>query len=258
MTVLSVSSVSFGYTPGARILREVSLEIARGEFIALVGPNGSGKTTLLRLLDRILLPDKGSIQLDGKPLASYSRVDIARRIAFVPQDTGITFPFTVEELVLMGRAPHMRGAAFESKHDRMIADKVMEQTDIRHLAHQPVTMLSGGERQRVLIARAIAQEPRVILLDEPNAHLDIAHQLDVFRIIQELNIRDGVTVVAISHDLNLAATFSNRMGLLVNGALLAVGTPDQVLTEPLIRKAFHTDVLVDDHPLSGRPRITLA
>jgi len=252
-----VENVSFGYEAGAPVLRDVSFTVKSGEFLSIIGPNGSGKTTLLRLLDRILIPHKGKILLEQFNLLKLSRADIAKRIAFVPQNGNLQFPFTVYEVVLMGRSPHIRGAAFETQRDREIARMAMQQTDVAHIADQPITRLSGGERQRTLIARALAQEPDIILLDEPNAHLDIAHQLEVFRIIKRLNMEEGLTVVSVSHDLNLAATFSDRVAMLMEGQLSALGTPREVFTEEQINTVFRTRVLIDDHPSVDAPRVTL-
>jgi iron complex transport system ATP-binding protein len=257
MRAFTVENISFGYEPGADVLRNVSFTVNSGEFLSIVGPNGSGKTTLLRLLDRILIPNLGTILLGRTNFQKLSRSDIAKRIAFVPQNGSLQFPFTVYEVVLMGRSPHIRGAAFESHRDREIARLTMEQTDVAHLADQPITRLSGGERQRALIARALAQEPDIILLDEPNAHLDIAHQLEVFRIIKQLNTQAGLTVVSVSHDLNLAATFSDRIAMLMNGELTALGPPREVFTEEKINAVFRTRVLIDDHPSVDAPRVTL-
>jgi iron complex transport system ATP-binding protein len=257
MHALTVDSVSFSYQPGIPILRDVSIAVEQGEFLSIVGPNGAGKTTLLRLLDRILLPQQGTISLGTLSIQKMSRSDLARKIAFVPQDGGIQFPFTVFEVVLMGRSPHIRGMAFESAGDRHVALEVMRRTDIAHLASQPISNLSGGERQRVFIARALAQEPEIILLDEPNAHLDIAHQLEMFRLIQKLNTESRLTVISISHDLNLASAFSDRVAMLVGGSLAALGTPQEVLTEKRIREVFQTTVVIDRHPTADVPRITL-
>jgi len=257
MHALTVDNISFGYDRTVPVLRDVSFSVRRGEFLSFVGPNGSGKTTLLRLLDRIFLPLRGQILLDDRNLLRFSRSAIARRIAFVPQDGGILFPFTVFEIVLMGRSPHTRGMAFENAHDREIARAMMKLTDIEHLAHQPITKLSGGERQRAFIARALAQQPEILLLDEPNAHLDISHQIEVFRLIRRLNTESGLTVVSVSHDLNLAAAYSDRVGMLLCGSLAAMGTPVDVLTEERIREVFRAEVLVDRHPATSSPRITL-
>ena len=257
MHAITVDNISFGYEPATPVVRDVSLTVHRGEFLSLVGPNGSGKTTLLRLLDRIYIPQRGSITLDGEPLARFSRTAIARRIAFVPQDNTIQFPFTVAEVVLMGRAPHSGGMAFENAHDREVAGAMMALTDVAPLAAHPVMNLSGGERQRVFIARALAQEPQIILLDEPNAHLDIAHQVEMFRIIKRLNTEQGLTVISVSHDLNLAAAYSDRIAMMVGGTLAALGAPAEVLTGERIREVFHTPVIVDTHPVHGAPRVSL-
>jgi iron complex transport system ATP-binding protein len=257
MHALSVHDITFGYDSTPPVLRSVTLHVVNGELLTVVGPNGSGKSTLLRLLDRILTPQQGEILLHGRPLASYSRRAIAQRVAFVPQDTGMHFPFTVQQIVLMGRSPHSTGAVFENAADRRIAAGMMALLDIDALAHQPITALSGGERQRAFIARALAQEPEILLLDEPNAHLDIAHQLDVFTILRKLNRERGLTVVSVSHDLNLAASFSDRIAMLRAGSVAALGTPQEVLTEERIKDVFRTEVVVDAHPLDHTTRVSL-
>lgn len=257
MRILAAENVSFSYTPGVPTLRNVSLTIHRGEFLGVVGPNGSGKTTLLRLLDRIYIPRQGTIQLDGRPLARYTRTELAQRIAFVPQEHGPQLPFTVLELVLMGRSPYCKGRTFENEHDMDVARLMLDVMDIAHLSDHPVTELSGGERQRVFLARALAQQPEVLLLDEPNAHLDIAHQVDALNIISGLNRKSALTVIFVSHDLNLAATYSNRLAMMVCGEIIATGSPGEVLTESRIRDVFRTSVLVDEHPSNASPRITL-
>jgi iron complex transport system ATP-binding protein len=231
--------------------------VPQGEFFSLLGPNGSGKTTVLRLLNRIFIPHSGTITLFGKDLTLYSRAELAKRIAFVPQESAVLFPFTVMEIVLMGRAPHTRGKMFESEYDRSIAEQMLRVADVLHLSDQPITALSGGERQRVFIARALAQQPEILLMDEPNAHLDISHQIDIFNLVKKLNKEKGLTVIAVSHDLNLASAYSDRTALLVCGTLTAMGTPHEVLTEQNIRQAFRSEVVVDRHPINNSPRITL-
>jgi iron complex transport system ATP-binding protein len=256
MHALTVENISFSYDLTVPTLRGVSLAVHKEEILSLIGPNGSGKTTLLRLLDRIYLPQEGRILFDQRDITTYSRSDLARRIAFVPQENTILFPFTVLEIILMGRSPHTKGIAFENAHDREVALRMMKLTDIEHLADHSITALSGGERQRVLIARALAQEPELLLLDEPNAHLDIAHQVDIFSLIRKLNKESGLTVVSVSHDLNLAAAFSNRIAMLVCGSVTATGSPTEVLTEAHIREVFNANVIVDEHPAGGMPRVT--
>ena len=178
-------------------------------------------------------------------------------MAFVPQDPGPLLPFTVLEVVLMGRTPHSRGAAFENPHDREIAREMIRMTGIDHLEHHPITTLSGGERQRVFIARALAQQPQILLLDEPNAHLDIAHQIEIFACINRFNKESGLTVISVSHDLNLAASYSDRIAMMVCGTIAAVGSPAEVLTQSHIQDVFQTRVLVDTHPSGDSPRVTL-
>jgi iron complex transport system ATP-binding protein len=257
MHAITVDGLTFGFDPAKPVVRDVSLKVEEGEFLSLLGPNGSGKTTFLRLLDRMLIPQHGTIHLHGQPLSRFPRAALARCIGFVPQDKTLQFPFSVFDVVLMGRAPHMRGMAFENARDREVALSVMALTDIGHLASQPITELSGGERQRVFIARALAQEPEIILLDEPNAHLDIAHQVETFRIIKRLNSEKHLTVISVSHDLNLAAAFSDRIAMMVCGSLAAVGRPGEVLTRERINEVFQTDVMVDTHPVLGAPRVSL-
>jgi len=258
MDVFALHNVSFSYVPGVPTLRDISLKVGGGEFLAIVGPNGSGKSTLLKVLDGLCTPEEGRVLLKGRDIAEYSRRDIAKLVAVVPQEHSVQFPFTAFEVVLMGRAPHGAGAMFESRNDHEIAREMMEKTDIAHLAGKSVTTLSGGERQRVFIARALAQQSDIILLDEPNAHLDIAHQIDVFGLMKTMNCDLGVTVVAVSHDLNLAASYSDRVAMLLCGGLKAVGTPAEVFTDGQIRDVFRTDVMIDAHPLHDTPRITLS
>ena len=257
MEAFTVDNISFSYDLVTPVLRDVSFAVHKGEFLSLVGPNGSGKTTLLRLLDRIFDPSRGRILLSGQPLSKFSRSAIAQKMAFVPQDGGPQFPFTVHEIILMGRAPYTRGMAFENAHDREVAREMMKLTDIEHLADHSITDLSGGERQRAFIARAFAQEPEILLLDEPNAHLDIAHQVDIFRIIKTFNTQRGLTVVSVSHDLNLAAAYSDRVAMFLSGSLVALGTPREVLTKKCIEQVFRTEVLIDEHPTRCTPRVTL-
>jgi iron complex transport system ATP-binding protein len=257
-----VSHLSFAYD--RPVLHDVSFEANGGEFLSVLGPNGSGKSTLLRLLARILLPEKGSITLGDRPLSLFERNQLARIIGYVPQEMNVFFPFTVMEVVLMGRTPYVGKWGFENRDDIQQAEAMMELTDISHLAGKIITAISGGERQRVLIARALAQRPKVLLLDEPNAHLDLSHQIDVFRILQRQQREQGITIISVSHDLNLAAAFSTSVLLLgsnspeAGNTVVAAGTPEKVLTSELIKTVFHTDVHVA-RPGSGEPvRISLS
>ena len=258
---LSVENLSFRY-PDVPVLRNITFDLPSGDFLSLLGPNGSGKSTLLRLLDRILLPESGTITIDGRSVSELSRRELAKRIAYVPQDTLWVFPYTVLEVVLMGRSPYIGRSGFENEQDLEIAQETMRLTDIAHLSDKLITGISGGERQRVLIARALSQQPKILLLDEPNAHLDISHQIEIFQILREQNELRNLTIVSVSHDLNLAAAFSRRTLLLANtgnegASIFAIGLPKDVLTQANIEQVYQTPVLVDQLPDSSAMRISL-
>ncbi len=255
MTV-KVQEICFSYN-AEPVLRNISFEIEQGEFVSLIGPNGSGKTTLLKILARLLLPQKGKVLIFNRDINSYPRKELAKIIGFVPQDNSFVFPYTVMEVVLMGRTPYLKGIGFESYEDIKVATEVMELTKIKHLAQKPISALSFGERQMVLIARALAQQPKIILLDEPNAHLDISHQIEIFSLLKALSIENGITVISVSHDLNLISHYSDKIILLSKGEIFKIGKPDFVLTEENIKSVYETDVIVDPNPITGKPRITL-
>jgi iron complex transport system ATP-binding protein len=237
------------------ILHGISLDVAPGEFVGLIGPNGAGKSTLLRVLSRTLPLQRGTVLLDGVSIDRLSALEIARRLAFVPQAEPTLFEFTVREVVLMGRHPHVRGLKGETEEDFAAATRAMAATDTLHLADRPVTALSGGEHRRVLIARALAQNAPALLLDEPTAHLDMTHQADVLVLARRLADRDGALVFAALHDLNLAAEFCDRLLLLANGRLAAEGTPEAVLTPEILAQVYGTPVRVGRSPASGRPLV---
>ncbi len=256
MPLLSVDRVSFKY--GEQwVLRGIDFEVEKGDFLGVIGPNGSGKTTLLRIIDGILRPQEGEVRLEGTEIGRLRRDALARSVAVVPQYSALAFPFSVEEVVLMGRSPHLGRWRFEGEQDHRIAREAMEMTDTLALAARDMESLSGGERQRVLIARALAQEPRLMLLDEPTAFLDIRHQVDFFDRIRALNRDRGLTIVAVTHDINLAAHYCDRVILLKDGRIEAAGSVEAVITDENIRRAYETRVLVDRHPATGSPRITL-
>lgn len=253
---VKVQEISFWYNHEP-VLRDISFDVEQGEFVSLIGPNGAGKTTLLKILNRLLIPQKGNVFIFGRNLNSYTRKEIAQIIGFVPQDNVFMFPYTVMEVVLMGRTPYLKGIGFESKKDVEIALEVMNLTKIEHLADKPITSLSFGERQRVLIARALAQQPKIILLDEPNAHLDISHQIEIFALLKTLATEKNVTIISVSHDLNLIASYSDRVILLSNGQIYSIGKPDVVLTKENIKDVYGVDVIVDTNPATGKVRVTL-
>lgn len=244
--------IKYDATP---IVSGVTLEIAAGEFVGVIGPNGSGKTTMLRAVAKILKPSRGAVILDGRDLAHLSAKELAREIAVVPQDTTVAFDFTCLEVVLMGRNPHLGRFQIEGHHDLEIAEQSMRQTDTWHLASRPINALSGGERQRVIVARALAQQARTILLDEPTSHLDINYQFEILDLIRQLNRDSGLTVLAVLHDLNLAASYCDRLVMIGGGKIQAVGTPEEVLTAENVRRVYGAEVWVRRHPTSGRPYV---
>ena len=239
------------------VLHDVSLRINPGEFLGIIGPNGSGKSTLIKLLHGAVTPLKGNISLNGLELGSFKRKEIARKIAVVSPGLSADFSFNVRQLVLMGRYPYLSGLRFESKQDYRIAEEAMALTDISSLADRGFHELSGGERQRVLMARALAQEPKLLLLDEPTVYLDINHSIDFFDLIKKMNRERGLTVVAVSHDINLAADYADRIVLLSRGRIFRRGVPGEVLTAENIEAVYGRKVLVDENPVTFRPRITL-
>ena len=252
--LLCCQSVGFAYG-AVEALSAVSLEITAGEIFGLLGPNGSGKSTLLRLMSGVARPRTGQVLLSGQNLQTYDRKALARQIAVVPQESRIELPFSALEVVLMGRSPYLKRFGFEQAHDLAVAQHAMEQTGVSELAAREIHELSGGERQRVILARALAQEPRLLLLDEPTAFLDIKHQVEVYDLLKHLSRQQGLTVVAILHDLNLAALYCDRVALLKTGKVLAQGTPGQVLTYVNIKAAYDTEVYIGLNDITGKVHI---
>jgi iron complex transport system ATP-binding protein len=266
--MLTVEDLAFRY--GAVEGRETSWSLGRfsfhvgvGEILGIVGPNGSGKSSLLRLLAGLLAPHEGRILLGGRPLAQLERLEVARVVALVPQDYAQVFPFTVAETVLMGRYPHRSrrlwslGVEGETEQDLSAAHRAMSETDVWSLADRLVSELSGGERQRVVIARALAQEPRILLLDEPTAFLDINHQLEICRLISRLRSERKLTVALVSHDLNVASQYCDRVLVLKDGQLVTIGPPRETIQSGMLRSVYGCEVVVDAHPQTGRPRVTM-
>jgi iron complex transport system ATP-binding protein len=259
--LLELERVSFAYpAPAGRrafTLSEVSLSLAAGEMVGVIGPNSSGKTTLIRLLTRVLEPATGEIRLDGVPVRRLARTDLARRVGVVPQSAPAECPFSVGELVLMGRYPHGPGRYFESRQDHAAARAAMEATGVLELADLPLDQLSGGERQRAFIARALAQEPYLLVLDEPTAHLDLRYQVEVASLLRRLNRERGIAILLVSHDLNLAGEVCDRLMLLAGGRAAATGPPEVVLEESLLSSVFGCDVVVDKGEPGRRPLVRL-
>lgn len=238
-------------------LEGLKFSIAAGDFVALIGPNGAGKSSLLRCLSRLLKPARGAICLDDRDLHKIPLQKAATLISLVPQDTAIDFDFTVEEVVAMGRYPYQRRFQKTDRAEREIIRIAMETTAVAALAGKPVSHLSGGERQRVIIARALAQEPELLLLDEPTANLDINFQVEFMELVQKLNREKGITVIAAIHDLNLAAQFFDTFLLLAEKKILSAGKPEAVLTPENINRAYRAPAVIQRHPLHGKLTITV-
>lgn len=266
----TVTQVCFRYRPhhgrqdggnATWALHDLSFELPAGEILGIIGPNGSGKTSLLKLLAKVVRPEQGAIRLFGRDLGAMRQDEVARIVALVPQESQQVFPFTTAETVLMGRFPHRSRSVgiigWEREEDFRLAEQAMREMDVAHLADRSIDEISGGERQRAMMARALVQQPRILLLDEPTAFLDLNHQLDICRILRRLKEQRGLTVVLVSHDLNLASQYCDRLLLLDGGRVFALGTPEQVIRQDVLETVYHCRVLVDRHPMSGLPRITL-
>jgi iron complex transport system ATP-binding protein len=236
---------------GADLVRDLSIDVADGGIVGLIGPNGSGKSTALRCVYRALRPTRGTVWVGGDDLSAFGLRESARRIAALTQQGGSDLDFTVEEVVALGRAPHKRGNEPLTARERGLCRAAIERLDLTHLAGRGVLSLSGGERQRVLVARALVQEPRVLVLDEPTNHLDIRHQIELLAMLRSTDL----TVLVVLHDLNLAAAACDRLGVLLGGRIVAEGAPAEVLTETLVRDVFGVAASVVPHPLTGAPQL---
>ena len=253
---VKLDNIGYSYSD-VSVLGTLTFEVQAGSFFIIIGPNGSGKTTLMKTIAGIIKVDRGRVNIKDRRLGTYSRKSLARVIAYVPQMAQIDFPFTVKEVVLMGRAPHLGLLGITADKDAALAEEAMRFTGIGHLADRRLDQLSGGECQRVFIARAICQEPEIMLLDEPTASLDLAHQVRVMDLMHRLKQEKGVTVVMVSHDVNLAAMYGDHLLLMKNGQLIGLGAPQEVLTQDRLENAYGCNLLIDQSPLGEFPRITL-
>jgi iron complex transport system ATP-binding protein len=256
MPIIDAQNINFSYATKP-IMEGLSLAIDEGQIVAVIGPNGSGKTTLLKIINGSLNPDSGQMMINGRDTRLWSRKDLAKTVAIVPQETASIFSFYAEEIVLMGRFPHLSNYRFEDKKDYRIVHEAMEKTDTLAFAHRRFDELSTGERQRVLIARALAQEPKILLLDESTVFLDLKHQMQFLALLRQLNKTQKLTVIFVTHDINLAAQNAGQIILLYCGKNYAIGNPAEVITAANIKEVYDVDVLVDQNPQNGLPRMTL-
>ena len=263
--MLEIRDLTLSY--GERVaLRDVSLSLGRGELLGVVGPNASGKSSLIRAITDVVTPQRGEVWLDGSLVRRLSRRELSLRVAVVPQNPSLPEAFTALEVVLMGRTPHLGLLQSERRADWAAVRRALEQTDAFELADRRIGELSGGERQRVVVARALAQEAPLLLLDEPTAHLDVGHQAAVLELLQRLcrppeaERGDGSpkAVLAVVHDLTLAAQYCDRLAMLSEGRLVALGSPQEVLLPQVLASVYRTQVSVFPHPLTGRPVVTPA
>jgi len=254
--ILKINGLTGGYNDEA-IVKNISLDINKGDFFGIIGPNGSGKTTFLRLISRVLVPQKGNIELEAVDINKINLKNFCQRVAFVSQDTVVNFSFTVWEIVLMGRIPHLKRMQLETEKDFLAAKAALSMTDTLHLKDKKIDELSSGERQRVFIAKALAQQPDILLLDEPTSHLDIGHQIQVLDLLIKSNKEKNLTIIMILHDLNLASAYCNRIALLNTGSIFKQGLVEDVLTYQNIEAVYKTVVVVNRNPISKKPYVLL-
>jgi iron complex transport system ATP-binding protein len=253
--MLEVNDIRFSYE--SPVLNGLSFNVGDGELLAVLGPNGSGKSTLIKIIVGILFPESGSVSIAGRNLASISRRESAQLVGYVAQDSSLRFPLTAFELVLQGRFAQGRLIGFESERDVREAEWAMDVTETSEFAGRSLDQLSGGERQRVMLARALAVRPKLLVLDEPVANLDISHQVKMLDLVRRLTIETGLAAIVVTHEVNLAADFASSTLLLKSGEMIAFGAPTEVMTESLLRDVFETDLMVDVNPASRAPRVTL-
>jgi len=252
--IMTLRNVGFRYGR-IQALKGISLTVNAGEILGILGPNGSGKSTLLKIMDGILIPQEGEILIKDRPFSDFGRSHLAREVAMVAQESHFRFSFSTLEVVLMGRFPHLKRLQFESKKDMRVAFEALRATHTTPLADRSIHELSGGEKQRVLIARALAQEPKIVLLDEPTSFLDLKFKREIFQLISTLSLEKGLSVVMVSHDIDLAAQYCHRLMMLKDGSIYDMGEPAQVITASNVEEVYECPVLVDKNPITGTPRV---
>lgn len=255
MYALEIKDLEFGYNEDL-VIKGVSFNIEKGKFISIIGPNGSGKSTLLKTINHLYNPTSGSILVDEININNMKKRDLAKKIALVPQDTVVDYDFTVEEIVLMGRHPYKSRFQKEDEGDYKIINESLEKTNTLKLKKRLITEISGGERQRVFIAKALAQKPSIILLDEPTSHLDINHQMDILNLLKKLNKEQGTTIILVIHDINLAARYSDEIILINKGEISDMGKPEDIITSDNIENIYNLKVAIEKNKYTDTTYIT--
>ncbi|KUO68659.1 MAG: hypothetical protein APF77_14740 [Clostridia bacterium BRH_c25] len=251
---IQIEKLSFSYDL-KKVLEQVDMNISKGSFFCLVGPNGSGKSTLLKVISSVLKPQKGVVYLEGRDINHMKNREKAKLLSFVPQNTSLEFDFRVSDVVLMGRYPYVNKLRGETGEDMEIAEKAMEYTNTTHLKDRSFMELSGGERQRVILAQALAQEPDILILDEPVSHLDLQHQVEILNLIKKMCVDRKLTAITVLHDLNMASAYSDYIVMMKEGKIMRQGTPFETLTTSNIKEIFSTDVYVSVSPVGSKPYI---
>jgi iron complex transport system ATP-binding protein len=255
MQILDTENISLIFRDKL-VLENISFSVTAGEFFVIIGPNGAGKTSLLKVLAGLQKTQHGSVTIKNRNITKYRRRNLSQIMAIVPQHIEVGFPFTVADTVIMGRTPHLGILGMEGKEDYLRAREAMEFTEVAHLAERKLYQLSGGELQRVIIARAICQQPEIILLDEPTTALDPAHQLKIMDLMEKFRREKGTTIIMVSHDLNLASMYGDRLLLLKEGSVVETGAPKSVLNKELLEKSYGCRMMVDESPLGQAARVT--
>jgi len=253
--ILDIRNISLNFRDKS-ILSNISFEVSTGEFFVIIGPNGAGKTSLLKIVSGLQKAPQGSVTIKGMNITRYTRRNLSQILAIVPQHIEVGFPFTVADTVIMGRSPHLGILGMEGKNDFDIAEEAMEFTEVSRLADRKLFQLSGGELQRVIIARAICQQPEIILLDEPTTALDPSHQLKIMDLMERFRRQHNTTIIMVSHDLNLASMYGDRLMLLKEGRVIKTGDPKEVLNKSLLEESYGCRMMVDESPLGHVARVT--
>ena len=252
--MIKISNLTVGYFR-KEVIENLSVDFEQGEFIALLGPNGAGKSTLLKSIIGFLIPEKGEVLIKNKSVSNWNKKDLARNISFIPQDFKLQFDYLVEDLVLMGRFPYVGYWQSYSQKDQEITQNVLKQLDLFKLRKKQFSQLSGGERKRVTIARALAQETDILLMDEAFANLDINHQLEIMQLLSEINLKQKKLIILVSHNINLASEYCQRILMMKEGKLIADGYPEEIITTENLKELYETNLKIIPNPLTGKPNL---